>query len=330
MARLGAKAKKLADFWRKVAIVMGSTGAAPKSSGESEDHPKRLNVAVNAETRAVQGTIREASTSNELSATAGIDRIERLLTQLEAKSVALVPHGYWSEPQARVGRSNSGLVPAAIVGCVWLLGLALFIAYSHNRHSAPFAEGGQLTQHSPVVLNLDSQDLTTAQSMDHLAQALVSSSNRLNELEAAVMKSDRNLQQLETKMFAEGAKTVPTRPASGSGNDKTRHDPAIVNPIENPISIVTVLPTPGLDAPIPKVPSTTPYQVASVKPTDAAVPHKTADGKIDYWLVARGAFKELARVVPIAISADGVVVQNLQDGKNYTLTRNGEWRAAEW
>ena len=40
--------------------------------------------------------------------------------------------------------------------------------------------------------------------------------------------------------------------------------------------------------------------------------------------------KELVRVQPIAVVADGIVIHNLDHGKNYTLSRHGEWQNVEW
>jgi hypothetical protein len=68
------------------------------------------------------------------------------------------------------------------------------------------------------------------------------------------------------------------------------------------------------------------HRVLDIKPTDSAVPHKGDDGTLDYWLVPRGAEKVQTKVLPIGTSPEGVVVHNLEDGKDYTLTPSGEWR----
>jgi hypothetical protein len=69
------------------------------------------------------------------------------------------------------------------------------------------------------------------------------------------------------------------------------------------------------------------HRVIDLKPNDMAVPHRGADGAIDYWLVPRGTDKPQAKVLTIGTSVEGVVVHNLEDGKDYTLTPAGEWRS---
>jgi hypothetical protein len=70
------------------------------------------------------------------------------------------------------------------------------------------------------------------------------------------------------------------------------------------------------------------HKVLEIKPSESAVPHKSDDGTIDYWLVPRGAEQVQTKVLPVGTSPEGVVVHNLEDGKDYTLTPSGEWRTS--
>lgn len=315
---------------------MGSMGTSPKRNGDA-DAQNRLYVVANPETPATQETARAVIDRNN-TVLEQVDRVEQLMTQLEAKSVALVPYGYWNEPQTQAKRSNTWVI-AAVLGFIWLSSLALAVAYFSYRHSSQVAERELPSTPTVISSPSDQQDRKTAESVDQLTEALVSSSNRLNRIEAILEKSNLDLQQLKTKVGSEGTNTVTRQSeaapveinnaatTSASTFGKANQNAAAALAANEATALALKPALNALNAPAP--PKAT-YQVLSVKPTDAAVPHKADDGTIDYWLVAHGAFKELAKVQPIAISADGVVIHNLEDGKNYTLTRQGEWRNAEW
>ncbi len=225
-------------------------------------------------------------------------RVERLLTQLEARSMALVPYGYGNLREVAPRRSNTALLAGALVA-IWATILILGIAYIRYVGHSPFSSAERTTVSVPTVIapETDAQDQKVAASVDHLAKALVSSSERMNQLEAAVEKSNRDLQRI--------AKSNSERPAQTANTEQNEDSTSVV-----------VSPT------IPK----NWHRVLEIKPTDMAVPHKTADGTIDYWLVPRNGDASPNKVLPIGKSADGVVVHNLDDGKDYTLTPNGEWK----
>jgi hypothetical protein len=264
--------------------------------------------------------------------------VEQLLAQIEAKSAALVPYGYWNGPQAPAKTSNNWAI-AAVLGCIWLSSLALAVAYFADGHSSQVAERD--AYNTPLVISppSDQQDQKTVESVNRLTKALVNSSNRLNYIEAVVQKSNLDLQQLKTEAGSERTKTITRQPnalpveisnasvASASTLVKANQN-AEVTLVAN--QAAASAPKSSLETPSVPAPPKPTYQILSVKPTDTAIPHKAVDGTIDYWLVARGVFKELYKVKPIAIAAEGVVIYSLDDGKNYTLTRQGEWRNAEW
>jgi hypothetical protein len=228
--------------------------------------------------------------------------VEQLLAQLEARSMALVPYVYRSASEAPAKKGNMWLVAAGLL-CLWLSTLLLGVAYISYKRTTPVVE--RITSAAPLVIPSvpEQPEQNAANSVDHLAKALAASSERLNQIEAALEKSNRDMQHLATKVTSGQAKTTPaTTETSGSAT------PQVAAPVADNL----------LTKP--------PYPVMELKPTDAATPHRTADGSIDYWLVARSADKEPAKVLPVATSADGVVIYNLEDGKNYTLTPQGEWR----
>jgi hypothetical protein len=333
---------------------MYSIGTAQKRS-EEPGEKKELHVAANLETTSMPERMQPAAVANnplskELTC---INRIEHLLEHLEANSTALVPYGYWNQLQPQAKKSNNWLI-ATMLGCIWLSTLALAIAYLSYRHSSQIAGIGVVASPSAIPSSPDPLYQQNVGSVDHLVRALVNSSDRLNNIEAAQKMSNQHLQQLIRKMNTEETRTVttpPLRPRTQTKADSaavTRFDDTAIrlrrSRTETKVSSETVTASspaipvetgvPDSESPLEdpsmKTLPKAPYRVLSIKPTDGAISHKAADGTIDYWLVPRGVFKELSKVVPIDVAADGVVVHNLADGKNYTLTRQGEWRDAEW
>jgi hypothetical protein len=321
---------RLISQGRKI-VFMGSMGTSPKLSGYAEAQ-KQLNTVANPETPAAQETAQAALTPN--SAFIQVDRVEQLLAQLEAKSLALVPYGHWNPPQAQAKRSNNWVI-AAVLGCIWLSSLALAVAYFSYRHPSQIAERDLSATPFVVSSPSDQQDQKTSESVNQLTKALLNSSNRLNQIEAVLQKSNLDLQQLKAKVGSKQSETVSRHPETVPVEINAANTSARIASRNTAVTMVaneaTALPPkPSLNPASVQAPPKTTYEILSVKPTDTAIPHKTDDGTIDYWLVARGVFKELSRVQPIAITAEGVVIHNLGDGKNYTLTRQGEWRNAEW
>jgi hypothetical protein len=259
--------------------------------------------------------------------------VERLLAQLEAGQMALVPYRYL-KPPAPTQKSNLGLIIGTL-GVVWMSTMVLAIVYITSRPAAGVSER---TNTTPIVIRPTADpEPSVANSVDNLAKSLAASSARLNQLEATVEKSNRDLERFKTNASGEPvaaaashAKASP--PAPQVSAPLVAHAPAPnVQPAPPQIAPPAVTAAAVPDFPVLAQPTAQgPKRIGDVKPVEGAVPHKRADGKIDYWLVGRGAFKELTKVVPIAVSSDGVVVHNLADGKNYTLTPQGEWREPEW
>lgn len=231
-------------------------------------------------------------------------RVERLLSQLEARSLALVPYGYGQLREVPPARQSYTPFLAAGLIAVWLGTVVLGVAYiRYVNHSSPEPERARAR--APLVIDPDGdpQEQKIVSSVDHLAQALVSSSERINELQAAMQRSNRDLQRIATKVNSGHPKTVWLA--------SKRY--------ETPLTIAAPVAIPANNVPKNW------HHVIDVKPTDAAVPHKSTNGTIDYWLVQRGADQSPSKVLPIATNAEGVVVHNLDDGKDYTLTPAGEW-----
>jgi hypothetical protein len=273
---------------------MSSTAAAPSRTIETEAQNRTL-LRFSADPD--EPVLQEESESPPIQPLNEVTRVERLLSQLEARSMALVPYGYGTLRELPVKKTNTTLLAGVLVA-IWLSSVVLAIAYI--RYNRP----GQLADRAPsgapllIPSEADPQEQKVASSVDHLAKALVSSSQRMDELQAAMERSNRDLQRIATK--------VTDRPKPETATSKGEETASAV---------------PAEDA-VPK----NWHKVLDIKPIESAVAHKTDDGTIDYWLVPRGPDQVQTKVLPIGNSAEGVVVHNLEDGKDYTLTPSGEWR----
>ena len=230
-----------------------------------------------------------------------VSRVERLLSQLEARSLALVPYNYGALREVPARKTNSGLIAGTLVA-IWISTMIFGVAYVRYIQTGT----GRAASSAPLIIappDTDPQEQKVASSVDHLAKALVSSSERMNELQASMERSNRDLQRIATKVNNSGqTKAVP----GAAQNDAEDAAPSGT----------------AADAKLPN----NWHRVLELKPTDAATPHKAADGSIDYWLVPNSSGAAPSKVLPIGTSPDGVVVHNLEDGKDYTLTPSGEWR----
>lgn len=227
-----------------------------------------------------------------------VQRVERLLAQLEARSMALVPYGYGNLREVPAPRKSNTPLLAGVLVAIWLTTMILAIAYIRYVGHSPFSsERDPVTVPTVTVAPEPVQPAPrNTDSVDRLAQALVTSSERMNQLEAAVEKSNRDLQKVATKVNA-----------SAAANEQTvRADTSAATTASLPRNW---------------------HKVLDVRPTESAVAHKGADGAVDYWIVSHGADAPPSKVLPIGTSAEGVLIHNLDDGKDYTITPSGEWRS---
>jgi len=284
---------------------MSSIATAPSRNTEKDlHHNKQLHYLADPETPVTADTSPAENPAAKPVPLDEVTRVERLLTQLEARSMALVPYNYANLREAPAPKSNRALVAISLVA-VWLSTLVFAVAYMRFANQPP-----QMAERTSAVAPLvipsapDPQEQKVASSVDHLAKALVSSSERLNQIEAAMERSNRDLQRISTKVATEKYRPAPP----------------------NPRTAATEAAAAASETAVGNLPKNW-HRVIDLKPSDMAVPHRSADGSIDYWLVPRGTDKPQAKVLTIGTSIEGVVVHNLEDGKDYTLTPAGEWRS---
>jgi hypothetical protein len=286
---------------------MSSIATAPSRAAERESLNRQLHYLADPEEPPLTD-----DTSPEETAAVGkavpldeVQRVERLLNQLEARSMALVPYGYGQSREAPTPKSNKALIAGSLVA-IWLSTLVFAIAYIRFNQTPQVAERMATTAPLLIPTAPDPQDQKVASSVDHLAKALVSSSERLDQLEAAMERSNRDLQRAANKVTTERAVADRPKPANDAKPELSEAD----------------MPAEIADGKLPR----NWHRVIDAKPSDEAVPHKSANGNIDYWLVPRGADKSQVKVLPIGTSVEGVVVHSLEDGRDYTITPTGEWR----
>jgi hypothetical protein len=276
---------------------MSSTAAAPSRITEKEAQSRRLlRFAADPE----EPVLQEDAESPPVQPLDDVTRVERLLSQLEARSMALVPYGYGTLRELPVKKANTTLL-AGILVAIWLSTVVLAIAYIRYNRPGPLADRAQSGTPLLIPSEADPQEQKVASSVDHLAKALVSSSQRMDELQAVMERNNRDLQRIATKV------TERPKPETATSQGALTDTAATTTPAEDAV---------------PK----NWHRILEIKPTESAVAHKSDDGTIDYWLVPRGLEQVQTKVLPIGTSAEGVVVHNLEDGKDYTLTPSGEWR----
>ena len=273
-----------------------SLSGQPQTQSNPADAPS-WEAKPHTETPQAQTPARATATSSQT--LEEVQRVERLLAQLEARSMALVPYGYGNLREVPTPRRSNTALLAGVLVAAWLTMMILGVAYIRYVGHSPFSsERDSAANPPPVTIAPEpaTQEPKSADSVDRLAQALVSSSERMNQLQAAVEKSNRDLQKIATKVNDEHA-AVPSSAETTDGSTVT----------------------------VPSLPKNW-HKILDIKPTDSAVAHKGADGSVDYWIVTRGVDTPPSKVLPIGTTADGVVIHNLEDGKDYTITPTGEWR----
>jgi hypothetical protein len=268
---------------------MSSTAAAPSRTTETEAQNRRqLRFSADPD----EPVLQVESESPPVQPLDEVTRVDRLLSQLEARSMALVPYGYGTLRELPAKKANTTLLAGVLVA-IWLSTVVLAIAYIRYNRPGPLADRAPTATPLLIPSEADPQEQKVASSVDHLAKVLVSSSQRMDELQAAMERNNRDLQRIATKV-----------------TDRPKHEADTTPPV-----------APGEEA-VPK----NWHRILEIKPTESAVAHKSGDGTIEYWLVPRGPDQVQTKVLPIGTSAEGVVIHNLEDGKDYTLTPSGEWR----
>jgi hypothetical protein len=130
-------------------------------------------------------------------------RVERLLAQLEDRSKALVPYGYYGNLQQNAGRQSNTTLIACTMAALWLGTLVFALAYlRYASYSSQIADQRPVAASRVISSTPDPQEeeVTAANSVDRLVNALLSSSQLLNQLEAAMERSNQDQRRMATKI----------------------------------------------------------------------------------------------------------------------------------
>jgi len=226
-------------------------------------------------------------------------RVEKLVGQLEARSLALVKYRYVEPPQRTRPPSNHIVIISALVA-VWLSTLALAVAFVFlSDHVQQKASGqGSLSGKRIISPLRPEQKLTIP--VGQLLKSLAPSLRGLKRLEAAgeLSKHPKQIQGPTTP--------IPQPPTSSLIGSPDAATASITSPVEPS--------------------SSDPSVIRQIRPCDMAQPHQAVDGTVDYWVLPRGPDGNSAtKVISVGKASNGVVVSDLEDGKYYTVTPAGAW-----
>jgi hypothetical protein len=227
-----------------------------------------------------------------------LDRIRRLIVQLEAQPTASVLsdcHRLDITP----GPRNKALLVLALTA-VWLSALSLALAWIPLTGNASQTVE-QISLHTQRLIPFphESQNRNGFTLVGQRARASATSSVRLDRT-----KKSTNLRGDDPRR---GQERVMPQSTSAKGKSPKLQSTSV-----------------AASEAVGRSEASDPLR--DTKPTESAVAHTAPNGTIDYWMLPHGPFfSDPARVVPIGRSPNGVYVHNLEDGRNYRLTRSGDW-----
>lgn len=259
---------------------MSTTAPSPREVEEQPRTNRWLEYVGEDDVTSLADRIRVEGQSFKPSSPVDLDRVERLLNHLEARSMALAKYGYAHSPRSSRPASNKVTLLAVLLA-LWLSVVGSFFVYvrlTSGKQSIrqDSIAGGRIISPMP-----SREERKAVGSFDHLAKSLASPSKKLNQLEAKLELSKKGLQRMAS--------------------------PAIESPAAAALSDSN--------------------GVRQIQPSDSAVPHKNAEGTVDYWVLPHGPRNSSsARIFFVGKVANGVVVRSLEDNSYYTLTPKGEWR----
>jgi len=338
---------------------MSSTGAVSTRGVDPTGQEQFQKIA--SDVSAAATAERASATNGTLSLDTAV-RVERLLGQLEVQSMALALYRK-ATPEDRPSKPSIGVLIGTLVALsLTILALAVLYIVSEAR-STQLVEGVPTPQSLVIPSVPDHSAGRAAELFDQLTRELIGISSRIGHVETELQKSNYDFSHTRARPNAK----LPAATRSEGATHAETTAPAVAPSVASiaipattrlTFGIAPLVPTSApavpatahaiLEAPSVPFPSTAAvqppvtasvpkgpviknqYEVLKTRPTLAAKEHKDVFGNIDYWTVPRPGQQGTVNVVPIDLSADGVVVRNLEDGKNYTLTPQGEWRKAEW
>jgi hypothetical protein len=145
------------------------------------------------------------------------DRVERLINDLEARSMALAKYAYARSPQPSRPASHK-LALIAVLLALWLSVLAFCFVYVRFTSGKQPSDHVSLSGKRIISPMHPREERKAASSLEDLTKTLASSSRKLSQLEAEVERSKKGLQRMASPAAAElpDAATTSGAPQAGS------------------------------------------------------------------------------------------------------------------
>jgi hypothetical protein len=176
-----------------------------------------------------------------------------------------------------------------------------------QQQAANLAQDQSLAALAGSISHQNEQVGSLTGSLQTLASAVASSSIRANGIEAGLERSRRDLRRIESKLY----------------NDEMQ--------FKADASATEAKPPQNLAALAAKR-SSHHHEIASeLQPLAGTVVARDSNSKATYWLVPRESLGVLHMItaLPIAAHPLGVVVHDVEDGKDYVVTQSGVWLRAD-
>lgn len=275
-----------------------SVGISARNRGDAEEQPHTNGKAHCGEVEdglpKMNASLADASQSLTIQ---DVDRVEKLLAQLEARSMAMVPYACGLHvPQIRpAAQLNKALIAGTLIS-LWLSTLVAAVTLFRVTKYGP-----QMVEQDPVATLRVIPKAHEVQQPTSAVQASPMStlSRSLNRLADRTEHANKDL--LRTTANVNGVSEILPR--------------SKINLVVRSVPLTMTTARPRFWDPL-----------LDVKPTESAIAHRSAEGAIDYWVLPHGPFfSDPTKVLPLGRSPNGVYVRNLDDGRNYRVTPSGDW-----
>jgi uncharacterized phage infection (PIP) family protein YhgE len=152
-----------------------------------------------------------------------------------------------------------------------------------------------------------------SQSIEALAAALAKSSSKIGDFSNQLGQRGNQIQALDSRLQTMEVTLRKAQQVRSQANDRA-------------VSLTTTQPPSAL--PTALLANSHSHQIdASIPMPAGTLGHQNSQGELDYWLVFRvlPSGERAVKVKPYGTSSFGVKVHNIEDGRDYTLTPQGEW-----
>lgn len=255
-------------------------------------------------------TLRKGASTGTLETLPSIESVilQKLLAEIEARQITRAQPTYVID-QAPAPRNDT--LQRGLWCSLWALSIVvsvLTVKYIDAQTPAPRVDNNESRSIDKLTATITSQSQafsTVSDSLEHLAHAIASSTQRTAAIPQMLDRLGSNLQQIR---------------------------PPAVKPVAEPVSrsapvpvIIGSSPQPA-DTPIPMGGHIHPPIEWAVAPANVVV-HHNSQGVMDYWLIPRtvSGVPKMEKVVPVLQNNSGIFVHDVAEVKDYIVTPSCEW-----